>query len=159
MGKEIERKFLVDPRAWSPSPADGTRCRQGYLSTDPDRVVRVRTVGEQGFLTIKGRTIGFTRSEFEYPIPGADAVAMLDHLCGGALIEKTRHQVEFAGRLWEVDVFEGDNAGLVVAEVELPDETATVILPPWVGKEVSHDPRYFNSNLVQHPYGQWNHEP
>lgn len=156
MGKEIERKFLVVPGAWRPDPAGGTRYRQGYLSTDPARVVRVRTDGERGFLTIKGRTTGFTRTEFEYPIPREDADAMLDHLSAGALIEKTRYRVDFAGRLWEVDVFEGENAGLVVAEVELPGETAAVTLPPWAGEEVSHDPRYFNSNLVQHPYTRWN---
>ncbi|NOT06981.1 MAG: CYTH domain-containing protein [Gemmatimonadales bacterium] len=159
MSKEIERKYLVDTKAWNPGPAIGTRYRQGYLSIDPERVVRVRTDGRAAFLTIKGRITGITRSEFEYPIPLEDAEVMLAHMRTGALIEKTRYRVEFAGRVWEVDEFEGENTGLVVAEVELPDEAASIAPPPWVRDEVSYDSRYFNTNLARHPYGEWDHGP
>jgi len=152
---EIERKYLVKHDVWRADPAQGKRYRQGYLSTDADRVVRVRTVGDQGFLTIKGATTGIERLEFEYPIPVADADAMLDRLCARPLIEKTRYRVPFEGRVWEVDVFEGENAGLIIAEVELPAVGAVVALPPWAGAEVSADPRYYNSNLTRHPYARW----
>lgn len=155
MGREIERKFLVRPELWHPDPALGTRYRQGYLSTDPDRVVRVRTAGTRAFLTIKGLTRGVERAEFEYPIPFADAQAMLDTLCSRPLVEKTRYRQEVEGRLWEVDVFEGENAGLIVAEVELPAADAPLALPLWAGTEVSHDPRYFNSNLAVTPFSRW----
>lgn len=155
MGTEIERKFLVSPGAWSPDPARGVRFRQGYLSTDPIRVVRVRVAGDAGALTIKGRTEGISRLEFEYPIPVEDATIMLDRLCPRPLVEKRRYRESYADRTWEIDVFEGDNAGLVVAEVELPSPTTPIALPPWVGREVSDDPRYFNSNLARHPFTQW----
>lgn len=157
MGREIERKFLLLPGAWRPDPAGGIRYRQGYLSSDPDRVVRVRTAGDRAYLTIKGRTSGITRSEFEYPIPLVDANALLANLCEPPLIEKTRYLVPYEGRTWEIDVFEGDNAGLVLAEVELPDEAAALTLPPWAGREVSDDPRYFNSNLARDPWTRWGH--
>jgi len=152
---EIERKFLVNTSLWHPDPSRGIRYRQGYLSTDPARVVRVRTAGPAGFITVKGKTIDTVRSEYEYAIPLADADAMLDGLCLRPLIEKVRYREDVADLSWEVDVFEGDNAGLVVAEVELPDARAEVTLPPWAGKDVSADPRYFNSNLVRHPFTQW----
>ena len=157
MGREIERKFLVDPGAWHPDPARGTRFRQGYLSVEPARVVRVRRAGPSGALTVKGLTTGVERAEFEYAIPPEDADAMLDVLCMRPLLEKTRYREPFGGRTWEIDVFEGENAGLVVAEVELSSSTDTLELPPWAGKEVSADPRYFNSNLTQHPYTRWGH--
>lgn len=152
---EIERKFLVNTALWHPEPALGMRYRQGYLSTDPERVVRVRTAGASGFLTIKGKTVGTERPEFEYPIPLADAERMLDHLCIRPLVEKVRYRELVGGRTWEIDVFEGENAGLVVAEIELPSATAGFDLPPWVGAEVSSDARYFNSNLAAHPFSQW----
>ena len=155
MAIEIERKFLVKHDMWRPDAAAGKRFRQGYLSTEAAHVVRVRAVGDQGFLTIKGATVGIERLEFEYPIPLADADVMLDRLCPAPLIEKVRHRVAFDGRVWEVDVFEGENAGLVLAEVELPAANAVVKLPPWVGLEVSDDPRYFNSNLARLPYTRW----
>ncbi|HEY5218369.1 MAG TPA: CYTH domain-containing protein [Gemmatimonadaceae bacterium] len=155
MATEIERKFLVREDRWRADPSQGKRYRQGYLSTDLDRVVRVRTVGDGGFLTIKGATQGISRLEFEYSIALADANEMLNRICVGPLIEKTRYRVPFEGRVWEVDVFEGDNAGLIVAEVELPSADAHVVLPPWVGAEVSGDPRYYNSNLTRHPYAEW----
>ncbi len=128
--------------------------RQGYLATDPDRTVRVRRAGDQAWLTIKGRTTGAARDEFEYAIPVADGEALLD-MCLPPLIEKTRHVLRFAGLDWEVDVFAGDNTGLIVAEVELTAEDTEVELPPWVGPEVTHDLRYQNANLVRRPYRTW----
>ena len=155
MPQEIERKFLVGDDSWRAAADAGTRYRQGYLSTDPQRIVRVRVGGEKAFVTIKGIARGIARDEYEYPIPVADAEAMLDALALRPLIEKVRHHVRHAGHLWEVDVFAGDNAGLVVAEVELPSEDTPVELPPWVGAEVSHDPRYSNAALVERPYSKW----
>ena len=152
MPLEIERKFLVTGTAWR-SP-DAQRLVQGYLSRDKARTVRVRIAGPLAFLTIKGATSGASRAEFEYPIPLADAEALLG-LCEGPLIDKIRHRVAFGGLLWEVDEFLGENAGLVVAEVELEREDQAVDLPPWVGEEVTHDPRYFNSNLASFPFSQW----
>lgn len=157
MAREIERKFLVAPDQWSPGATAGVRIRQGYLSTDPARIVRVRAAGDRAFVTIKGATSGIERAEFEYPVPPADAEWMLDHLCQRPLIEKTRYRVPFDGRTWEVDVFAGENAGLIIAEIELPSADAHPNLPPWVGAEVSHDPRYFNAALVAHPYRTWPH--
>jgi adenylate cyclase len=152
MATEIERKFLVTGSAWRTS--DGQRIVQGYLNRDKARTVRVRIAGPQAFLTIKGATVGASRAEFEYPIPLADAEALLG-LCDGPLIDKVRHRVALGGLLWEVDEFLGDNAGLVVAEVELVSEDQAVDLPPWVGDEVTHDHRYFNSNLASHPFSRW----
>ena len=154
MGKEIERKFLVKGEAWK-ALAAGTVYRQGYLSTVKERTVRVRTVGEKGFLTIKGLTTGVTRAEFEYEVPAADANAMLDGLCEKPLVEKTRYRIPLDGYTWEVDEFHGDNDGLVVAEVELKSADEKPPLPEWVGEDVSSDPRYFNSNLVKKPFKTW----
>jgi CYTH domain-containing protein len=154
MAHEIERKFLVIGEGWR-QPGEGRRYRQGYLSTAADRAVRVRTVGDQGFLTIKGRTQGATRAEYEYPIPVDEAEAMLDNLCLRPLIEKVRYAIPYQGRVWEVDEFFGDNAGLVVAEVELENETQAIVKPDWVGAEVTDDPRYYNANLVHKPFSQW----
>jgi CYTH domain-containing protein len=154
MASETERKFLVDTALWRPE-GPGVLYRQGYLSSVAERAVRVRLAGDQGFLTIKGETTGITRLEFEYPIPREDAAMMLDRLCERPLIEKTRHRETFAGRLWEIDVFHGDNDGLVLAEVEISSAKDAVALPPWAVAEVSDDPRYFNNNLVAHPYRTW----
>jgi adenylate cyclase len=154
MGKEIERKFLLKGDEWR-ALAKGTAYRQGYLSTVKERTVRVRTVGEKGFLTIKGITTGVTRAEFEYEVPTADADAMLDALCERPLIEKNRYRIERGGLVWEVDEFFGENQGLVIAEVELAHEGQAIDLPSWVGDEVSGDPRYFNSNLIKNPYTRW----
>jgi len=155
MATEIERKFLVQRDAWRADTAAGVRYRQGYLASFPSPVVRVRVAGDRGYLTIKGPTSGISRMEFEYPIPLADAEAMLDALCAAPLIEKVRYRVPYAGHTWEVDAFEGANAGLLLAEVELPAADAPVELPPWVGREVSDDPRYFNANLAVHPFAEW----
>ncbi|GAB4280010.1 MAG: CYTH domain-containing protein [Deferrisomatales bacterium] len=154
MGQEIERKFLVRGDRWKVG-ARGVPYRQGYLSTDPERTVRVRVVGDRGFLTIKGKPRGIAREEFEYRIPAADAHALLDRLCLKPLIEKTRYRVAVGGHTWEVDEFAGDNAGLVLAEVELAHPDEEVELPEWVGEEVSHDPRYCNANLVRRPFATW----
>lgn len=154
MGVEIERKYLVSGDDWRYGAA-GKDYRQGYLSTVKERTVRVRTVGDRGVLTIKGITVGATRSEFEYDIPLGDADEMLDELCERPLIEKTRTLVDHEGLTWEVDEFHGVNAGLLVAEVELEDADQTVALPPWIGEEVTDDPRYYNANLIAHPYREW----
>lgn len=154
MATEIERKFLVRDDAWKEA-AQGVRFRQGYLSSVPERVVRVRTAGERGMLTVKGITRGVSRLEFEYPIPVTDAERMLDALCEKPLIDKTRYRVEHAGMSWEIDEFHGDNAGLVLAEIELKHEDQAFARPDWLGDEVSADPRYFNSNLATHPYASW----
>lgn len=154
MAKEIERKFLVKADSWRP-PDGGMRYRQGYLSTVKERTVRVRTAGSKGYITVKGITVGATRSEYEYEIPPADANEMLDRLCERPLIEKTRYRIACEGLVWEVDVFEGDNRGLITAEVELKSEDQPVSIPPWVGDEVTRDPRYFNANLVAHPFTTW----
>jgi CYTH domain-containing protein len=155
MAREIERKFLVNRGAWTHDPSRGTQYRQGYLSADPARVVRVRIAGDAAFLTIKSPTVGIERSEFEYPIPVADAAVLLDTLCIRPLIEKVRYRVPFAGRMWDVDEFRGENEGLMVAEVELPSANTIFELPPWAGEDVSADPRYFNSNLARYPYSRW----
>lgn len=154
MGKEIERKFLVKGDSWH-GQAHGKRYRQGYLSTVKERTVRIRTVGEEGFVTIKGITIGASRPEYEYGIPLKDANEMLDELCEKPIIEKTRYRIPQGNLAWEIDEFEGDNRGLIVAEIELKDEDQTVDFPDWVGKEVTDDPRYFNANLVKKPYTTW----
>ena len=154
MGEEIERKFLVADDRWREG-ASGTRYRQGFLSTDPDRVVRVRIAGSKATLTIKGRTVGARRSEFEYPLPLEDAEELLDQLCMRPLIEKVRYTVVVGAHTWEVDVFEGDNEGLVVAEVELEREDEPFERPDWVGAEVTDDPRYFNANLIAKPFRLW----
>lgn len=154
MAHEIERKFLVVDSSWKAN-APGVLFRQGYLSTDKARTVRVRLEGERGVLTIKGLTRGVTRLEFEYDIPADDAIRMLDELCERPLIEKTRYRVAVGRHVWDVDEFHGDNAGLVVAEVELTSPDDAFERPSWIGREVSDDPRYFNANLVSHPYRSW----
>ena len=154
MGIEIERKFLLAGDAWR-GQGQSVLLRQGYLSSARERVVRVRIEGEQAMLTIKGANVGATRGEWEYPIPLADAAELLDGLCEQPLIEKTRHRIEHAGMVWEVDEFLGANAGLVVAEIELASEDQPFDKPDWIGAEVSGDARYYNANLIRHPFSQW----
>lgn len=154
MGLEIERKFLVRGEQWR-TLGQGVLLRQGYLSSAPERVVRVRIEGDSAMLTIKGKSRGATRSEWEYPIPLADARAFLDSLCERPIIEKKRYRIPHAGMVWEVDEFFGENAGLVVAEIELESEDQTFGKPDWIGEEVTHDARYFNANLLKHPYSKW----
>jgi adenylate cyclase len=157
MPHEIEHKYLIDLGRWRPQ-AEGVSYRQGYLTADKACVVRVRIAGGEAFVTIKGPSEGLKRLEFEYPIPLEDAEVMLENLAQGALIEKTRHKEDHAGRAWEIDVFHGDNEGLVVAEVEVEHADDAVTLPDWIVTEVSHDPRYFNNNLVANPYRNWRDE-
>ncbi|MGB5809369.1 MAG: CYTH domain-containing protein [Polyangiales bacterium] len=154
MGQEIERKFLVEDDTWRDG-AISTHFRQGFLSTVPERTVRVRLAGERGTLTVKGKTIGATRLEFEYEIPTVDAQTLLDSLCERPLIEKTRFVRQEGAHTWEIDVFEADNQGLIVAEIELEAEDEAFERPSWIGKEVTDDPRYFNANLIKHPYRTW----
>ena len=154
MGTEIERKFLVTENSWR-SLAAGTKYRQGYLNSAKERTVRVRTIDDKGFLTIKGITTGASRAEYEYEIPVADADALLDDLCEKPLIEKNRYKIDFEGFVWEVDEFFGENQGLIVAEVELESEDQAFEKPGWIGEEVTGDPKYFNSNLINNPYLKW----
>ncbi len=151
---EIERKFLVTGNAWRTGEA-GVVFKQGYLNSRKERVVRVRTMGDRGRLTVKGLNKGMQRLEFEYDIPLNDALQLLKELCEKPIIEKTRYFRNYEGLLWEVDEFHGENEGLIVAEVELGSEDQRVPLPPWIGEEVTDDARYFNSNLIQHPFKDW----
>jgi adenylate cyclase len=153
MALEIERKFLVKEDTWRSE--QGIQYRQGYLSSVKERTVRVRTIGDTGYLTIKGISKGPARTEYEYKIPVAEAEAMLDELCEKPLIEKKRYKIEFKGFVWEVDEFFGENQGLIVAEVELEEEDQAFPKPEWVGEEVTGDPKYFNANLIHHPYQNW----
>lgn len=154
MAQEIERKFLVTDLSWRQS-AEGKLYRQGYLPTRNLTTVRVRVAGDRGYLTIKGPTNGVSRLEFEYDIPLADAEDMLDNLCEPPLVEKRRYRIDVGDHLWEVDEFLGENAGLVLAEVELTSEDESFDLPAWAGEEVSHDARYYNANLAKNPYRTW----
>lgn len=147
MAKEIEHKYLVTNDSYKPLATESRRIVQGYISREVNGTVRVRITGNEARLTIKGRTIGDTRSEYEYEIPVADAEEMLRTLCQQPIISKTRHIVPFEGNIWEVDEFHGGHEGLTLAEIELPASTHTYTLPPFVGRNVTHDPRYYNSNL------------
>jgi adenylate cyclase len=154
MAFEIERKFLVKTGAWTPR-GPGVPLLQGYLSSAKGRIVRVRLAGHAGFLTIKGVVRGVERLEFEYPIPEADAAVMLDRLCQRPLIEKTRYKETVDAHVWEIDIFHGDNDGLVLAEIELARAEEPFTRPSWAGVEVSADARYFNSNLAANPFKNW----
>lgn len=155
MNTEIERKYLVKKELWAASnKPKGLPIKQSYLSTHPDKTIRIRTIGEKALLTIKGRMIGLTRPEYEYEIPLKEAQEMIE-LFGEKLIEKTRFLINFEGKTWEVDVFEGENEGLIVAEIELESEEEAFESPTWVGQEVSTDIRYFNSNLQDNPFTKW----
>jgi adenylate cyclase len=152
MATEIERKFIVEGTSWR--QGTGVRFSQCYLNRDKERTVRVRIAGDKAFLTVKSLTRGASRAEFEYEIPVADAEQLLE-LSDGPVIEKNRYRIVHDGSTWEVDEFLGDNAGLVVAEIELTSEDQPFSRPPWLGREVTHDSRYFNSNLAGYPYSQW----
>lgn len=154
MPQEIERKFLVNSDEWR-AGAQGEIYKQGYIVSDAQRSVRVRVICDRAYLTIKSGVKGISRAEFEYKIPLTDAQEMLDTLCQPPLIEKTRYKISINGLIWEVDEFAGANAGLILAEVELTDEAQIIELPTWIGEEVSHDSRYFNSNLARVPYSTW----
>ena len=154
MGVEIERKFLPASDGWR---GQGTPVlmRQGYLVADPVRTVRVRIEGERGVLTIKSKSEGASRGEWEYEIPLADAAELLDRLCDGPLVEKIRHRIAQGKHVWEVDEFLGQNAGLVVAEIELGSEDEAFDRPAWLGQEVTGEVRYYNSQLMRKPYSTW----
>lgn len=154
MAREIERKFLVRNEHYR-QLAKPISYRQGYLSTAANRIVRVRVCGEKGFLTLKGTTNGITRTEYEYEIPVMEAEHILSELCDKPFIEKDRYIIKCDDMEWNIDEFHGPNEGLVVAEVHLQSENQQISLPEWVGEEVSHEPKYFNSNLVQNPYSKW----
>ena len=153
MGVETERKFLVTGEDWR-HLGRPVAYAQGYLQRGSGRTVRVRLAGEEAYLTVKGPVTGITRQEFEYPIPVEDAKEMLG-LCEGPVIQKTRTKIRIGSHLWEVDEFSGENAGLIIAEVELSDPLEIVDPPSWIGEEVTGDPRYYNSNLTVHPYREW----
>jgi adenylate cyclase len=154
MGIEIERKFLLKGDGWR-GLGQPTLMRQGYLVADPVRTVRVRIEGERAVITIKSKSTGASRGEWEYEIPVPDAAELLDRLCEQPLVEKVRHRIDHAGHTWEVDEFQGENAGLVVAEIELGSEDEAFDKPDWIGREVTGDPRYYNSSLVRLPYSKW----
>ncbi len=155
MAREIERKFLVANDGWRAGVTATARYRQGYLAGTGKCSIRVRVDGESGFLNLKSATLDIVRTEYEYGIPLADAEDMLARFCEGLLVEKQRHFVEFGGHTWEIDVFEGDNAGLVIAEIELDEVDSAFEVPPWAGAEVSDDPRYYNVWLARTPYTRW----
>lgn len=159
--EEIERKFLVVDDGWRPADRE-VRVVQGYVVHGPPVSVRVRTMGDRAYLTVKGGSGApidegrpSERTEYEYAIPIEDAESMLATLCTQSLVEKTRHYLEFEGNVWEIDVFEGENAGLIVAEVEQNHADQSVKTPPWVGPEVTRDARYLNANLSRAPYRTW----
>ncbi len=157
MPREIERKFLVTGKEWQ-AGSEAVRIRQGYLTTGTRATVRIRVAGEGAWITVKGDSRGPERAEFEYPIPRPDAEFLLT-LCEQPLIEKVRHRVKQSDWVWEVDAFEAENAGLVLAEIELESEGADIDLPVWVGPEVTGDYRYYNVNLSRCPYRTWPPEP
>ena len=151
---EIERKFLLKDDSWRLS-AVGKKYHQGYLSSNKERTVRIRTIDDRGYLTIKGIAKGAVRVEYEYEIPATEARAMLEDLCEKPLIEKIRYKIKHHGLVWEVDEFYGENQGLIMAEVELDFKDQKFEKPEWIGAEVTGDSKYFNSNLIHHPYSQW----
>ena len=155
MGTEIERKFLVKNDSWQSQVISSDHLKQAYLANQQNASVRVRIAGERAHLNIKSATLGIRRSEFEYEIPVEDAEAMLEAVAQRPFIDKVRYQVRCGAHVWELDRFEGENAGLVVAELELKHEDESFELPDWAGEEVSEDPRYYNVNLVKHPYSRW----
>ncbi len=162
MNSEIERKYLVKKAEWKSHkqnlqnqfPNFGEKYCQGYIPTTNKTTVRLRIIGNQGYITIKSPTVGHTRAEFEYPIPVQDAQEMLDSLCLKPLIEKFRYKIPIDNLIWEVDEFLGENEGLIIAEVELQNEDQEIAIPSWIEREVE-DKKYFNSYLVKHPYSQW----
>ncbi len=155
MGKEIERKFLLHLEEWKKliKPA-GKHLRQGYISNNPEKTIRIRIAENQAWLTIKGITIGASRLEYEYEIPLNEAAELLDNFCESEL-EKTRYEIDYKGKTWEIDVFSGDNDGLIVAEIELLSEEETFERPIWIEAEVTADKRYYNANLTIHPFKDW----
>lgn len=155
MAVEIERKFLVVNDSWKAQVESESTLKQGYLSAEKSLSIRVRIAKGRAQLTIKGTTSGISRSEYEYEIPQQDAQEMMDNLVSGSVIDKTRYKVRCGDHLWDLDLFHGDNQGLIMAEVELASEEEAFQMPDWAGQEVSDDPRYYNANLITHPYCDW----
>lgn len=158
MGMEIERKFLLNDDSWRGAVTQSTVFKQSYLPFAGGATYvsgRIRIAGEKAFITLKSAVKGFSRNEFEYEIPVADAEQMLKLFCTGGVIDKVRHIVVHQGFRWEIDEFRGENAGLIIAEIELKSETQTFPRPEWLGKEVTGDHRYANSRLARTPYSQW----
>ncbi|MBW9256388.1 MAG: CYTH domain-containing protein [Candidatus Thiodiazotropha sp. (ex. Lucinisca nassula)] len=155
MALEIERKFLVINDKWKDSVISEAVIKQGYLATTEQASVRVRVDGDEANINIKGRTVGISRQEYEYPIPLDEAQELLDHLVSGAAIDKVRYKVRCGEHIWDLDLFHGANQGLVMAEVELGQEDEAFVMPEWAGEEVSGDTRYYNANLVKHPFCEW----
>lgn len=154
MGVEIERKYLVINDEWKAN-AEPTRLVQSYIQSAPGTVVRFRIAGKKAFFTLKGKTEGISRLEYEYEIPVSDAEEIIDRLCDKPYVSKIRNKVVFAGKTWEVDVFDGVNEGLVIAEIELKSEDEQYELPPWAGADVSDQPKYRNRYLSKHPFTTW----
>jgi adenylate cyclase len=155
MAREVERKFLLADESWRAQVSRSVPMRQGYLAGNARASVRVRIQGGEAYLNIKSARLGVEREEFEYPVPVADAERMLSALAAGPVLTKTRHYAPYGEHTWEIDEFHGDNAGLVVAEIELGEPDEAFARPPWLGREVSDDPRYYSVNLVTHPYSRW----
>ena len=155
MAKEVERKFTVKSDQWKVAASHHCRYTQGYLAGNERSSVRIRIAGDKANINIKSATLGIERLEYEYDVKLDDAREMLDLLCEKPIIDKTRYFVPFGGKTWEVDLFHGDNDGLVVAEIELEHSDETFELPEWADQDVSHDPRYYNVSLVTHPYKDW----
>jgi adenylate cyclase len=154
MGKEIERKYRLTSDDYK-KEGRGILYYQGYLNSVKERTVRVRIIEDKAFLTVKGITVGVSREEYEYPIPYDDALMMLENLCERPTIKKYRYKINYKGFCWEVDEFLNENKGLLVAEIELKHEDQEFPLPPWIGEEITSDPRYYNANLVKHPFSEW----
>ncbi len=154
MAFEIERKFLVKDNSWKDLPLESVEILQGYICSDKQRAVRVRTAGEKAWICVKSAVTDLRRAEFEYQIPLADARELLD-ICPLPALEKIRHKVFHAGKLWEIDEFLGLNSGLIVAEIELQSEEEEFERPAWAGEEVTHDPRYLSVCLYEKPYSTW----
>lgn len=154
MGLEIERKFLLKNDEWKVEADHGLQIKQGYLNSVIERTVRVRVIGDKGMLTVKGKTNNLTRKEFEYEIPYEEAISLLE-LCERPIIEKRRYLVKRDDLIWEIDVFDGENKGLVIGEVELESEAQSFLKPNWIGEEVSQESKYYNSSLLPNPYNTW----
>ena len=155
MAKEIERKFLIHQDLWyALRKPQGHYIVQAYLVNEPEKVIRIRVTDSAGFITIKGPVQQITRMEYEYPLPGKEALEIMDHFTTRR-IEKMRYKVDFKGHLWEVDEFFGENEGLIIAEIELSDEKEEFTKPVWTGEEVTSDFRYYNSYLIDHPFSSW----
>lgn len=156
MGREIERKFLIKESEWAKTDKPGGKyLRQGYLVSDPNKTIRVRTTYDKAWITIKGISVGASRLEYEYEIPLGEGLELLDNFAEAEL-EKIRYEIHHQDKLWEVDVFLGDNNGLIVAEIELDSEDEKFELPEWVAEEVTQEKKYYNSNLTKHPFKLWN---